>query len=93
MKLFALFTNYLKKWRGDESSSHNLLLVILYGLCLPLILTYTGLHALGMQTHKVISFIGYLYKKLSLVHIRPTGMSVSAAVLSRQDKKLARLYG
>ncbi len=57
-------------------------------------IVYDILDALGMQTHPDKTFIGKASKGVSFLgfSIRPTGLTVSDAALSRRDNKIAQLY-
>ena len=55
---------------------------------------YTVLHALRVAMHPDKTFIGKIAKGFDFLgfHISPTGVTVSAAALSRHEQKVSRLY-
>ena len=55
---------------------------------------YTVLHALRVAMHPAKTFIGKIAKGFDFLgfHISPTGVTVSAAALSRHEQKVSRLY-
>ena len=55
---------------------------------------YTVLHTLGLRIAQDKTYFGRVSKGFDFLgfHCCPTGMTVSAAALSRRDQKIARLY-
>jgi hypothetical protein len=80
------YRRYMDDWIIMQKKRH--------GLRKSVKLVYTVLNALGMHTHPDKTFIGKGNKGFDFLGfaIRPTGLTVSDAALSRRDKKIARLY-
>ncbi len=80
------YRRYMDDWIIIQEKRH--------GLRKSVKIVYDILDALGMQTHPDKTYIGKASKGVSFLgfSIRPTGLTVSDAALSRRDNKIAQLY-